>query len=261
MPLTISEDYLSRPFTIGRDIGRELIYHLVGSEDEEAVRTLLEATAPAAYLGLALDSIEAQPEGRGKWKGFARYVKFDNDSEYTFDTTGGTSKITQSLATIASYAPPGFVAPDFRGAIGVGDDRVEGVDITIPAFAFTETHSFNDAFILGGYKSVLFNMTGRTNNAPFKGLATGEALFLGATGSKRGDEKWSINFRFAGSPNETGLTVGDITGVAKGGWQYLWVRYADFVDSFAFSLVKRPVACYVEQVYKPGDYSSLLIGV
>ena len=41
---------------------------------------------------------------------------------------GGTQHITQSIATIQKYAPPGKTAPDFKGAIGVTHDSVEGVD-------------------------------------------------------------------------------------------------------------------------------------
>jgi hypothetical protein len=64
-------------------------------------------------------------------------------------------------------------------------------------------------------------------------------LFLGASGSQRGTEDWEITFSFAASPNATGLTVGDITGIEpKKGWEYLWVRYADAED--AETLVKQP---------------------
>jgi hypothetical protein len=42
--------------------------------------------------------------------------------EHSFDTGGGTTHITQSVQTIASYAPPGEDPPDFQGAIGVSTD-------------------------------------------------------------------------------------------------------------------------------------------
>lgn len=260
MAATISESYLSRPFTLSRQNGRELVYDVAGTDDEEAVRALLLATAPGAYLGLAIESIDAEPIGNGNWKARAKYLRFLDDSEYTFDTGGGTTKVTQSLATINRYAPAGLTAPDFHGAIGVSEDRVDGVDVPTPTFQFSETHRFSDAFMEGGFKLVLFNMTGRMNNDSFKGLAAGECLFLGASGARRGDELWSITFRFAASPNVSGLAIGGITGIDKFGWDYLWVRYADFEDSSANALVKRPVAAYVERVSLPGDFSLLSIG-
>lgn len=281
MAATISESYLSRPFTLGRTAGRELVYDIQGTDDEGAVQTLLAATAPTSYAGLRLEALDAEPLGGGIWKGHARYARLVDDSEYTFDTGGGTAHVTQSLATVARYGlDGGDDPPDFQGAIGVSEDSVEGTDVPVRKFEFSETHQFSDADITGDYKRLLFLMTGRWNDADFKGLAAGECLFLGASGSKRGDELWSITFRFAGSENVFGLTIGGttggdpyddpeadpygdavITGIDKLGWDYLWIRYADFEDETGKALVKRPVAAYVERVSEPGDFSLLGIGV
>lgn len=258
---TISENYQSRRFGVGSNAGRELVFDVIGTESETEVQTLLAGAAPASYLGLAIDSVEAEPLGGGVWKGYARYTRIADDSEYTFDTSGGTTKITQSLATVNGYAPTGLTAPDFQGAIGVSSDRVEGCDVIVPVFTFSETHTFDDSFILAGYRVILFNLTGRTNAASFKGLAAGECLFLGASGAKRADTRWAITFRFSGSPNLTGQTIGDITGIDKKGWEYLWVRYHETADSAAHALVSRPAAVYVERVYLSGDFSTLAIGV
>ena len=137
---------------------------------------------------------------------------------------------------------------------------VEGVDITVPVYHFAETHYLAADVVTETYRGVLFSLTGRINNSAFKGFAAGECLFLGATGSMRDLGDWEINFRFAASPNATGLTIGNITGISKKGWEYLWVRYADVEDGAAHTLVKRPVAVYVEQVYEYGNLSLLLIG-
>ena len=37
---------------------------------------------------------------------------------------------------------------------------------------------------------------------------------------------WETSYRCASSPNVTELTVGDIMGINKLGWEYRWVRYA-----------------------------------
>jgi hypothetical protein len=142
----------------------------------------------------------------------------------------------------------------------VQDSSVEGVDVTVPVYNFSETHYIADAAVTGAYKAALFGLTGRVNNAAFKRFAAGEVLFLGASGSKRGDEDRQITFKFAASPNVTGLTVGTITGIAKGGWQYMWVLYEEQEDATASKLVKRPKAVYVERVYYDGNFSALGIG-
>ncbi len=92
--------------------------------------------------------------------------------------------VTSALAT--SLAGTGQTAPNFRGAIGVTADSVEGVDIAVPVYQFAETHYQPDSVITPTYKGTLFSLTGRTNNGAFKGFAAGEVLFLGAAGSKRG---------------------------------------------------------------------------
>ena len=85
-------------------------------------------------------------------------------------------------------------------------------------------------------------------------------IFPGASSSKRGSDDREITFRFAASPNKTGLTVGDIVNINKKGWEYMWVRYADAEDATAKAIVKKPAAVYVEKVYEEGDFSTLGIG-
>ena len=136
----------------------------------------------------------------------------------------------------------------------------KGVDITVPVYNFSETHYLAASAVTQAYKNTLFALTGRVNNAPFKGLAAGECLFLGASGSKRGTDDWEITYRFAGSPNRSGMTIGPITGVSKAGWDYMWVRYADTEDDDAKTIVKRPIAVYIERVYDVADFSLLGIG-
>lgn len=82
----------------------------------------------------------------------------------------------------------------------------------------------------------------------------------GPVGGQWRIEDWEITFRFAASPNVTNLSLGNITVAAKEGWHYLWVRFADDEDNAAHTLIKKPIAAYVEQVYEYGDFSGLGIG-
>jgi len=69
-------------------------------------------------------------------------------------------------------------------AIGVTDTGVEGVEIVVPVYNFSETHYLPDGQVTQGYKLTLFGLTGKVNNGSFRGFAAGEVLFLGASGSK-----------------------------------------------------------------------------
>jgi len=259
----IIERYDSRETTVGvENPSVDLLYMVGGTEDDAVVRATVEATIPAIYAGLVFQSYHISHQGGGVWEVSVRYGKFESketgQSTYSFDTGGGTTHITQSLQTVGSYASPGEDALDFKGAIGVSTESVDGTDITIPVFNFKETHYIPAALVTPAYKVILFHMTGKVNAAPFKGFAPGEVLFLGASGSQRGTEDWEITFSFAASPNVTDLTIGDITGIEKKGWEYLWVRYQDVEDENV--LVKQPAAVYVEQVYEYADFALLGIG-
>ncbi len=128
----------------------------------------------------------------------------------------------------------------------------------MPTFNWSETFYLPVATVTPTYIQKVMALTGKTNAGAFRSFAIGEVLFLGASGSRRGAEDWAITFKFAASRNATGLTIGGITGVAKGGWEYLWVMYADAEDSG--HLVKQPVGVYVERVYDSGNYADLGIG-
>lgn len=263
MPVTIDEKFDSRESTEGVESPSvDLLYVVQGTDDDVTVKATVEATIPIIYAGLPFQDYHISPQGAGVWDISVRYGKKEpketGESSFSFDTGGGTTHITQSLQTINKYAPVGKIAPDFKGAIGVTHDSVEGTDVTIPVYSFTETHYIPIALVTGAYKAALFGLTGRTNNAGFKGFAIGEVLFLGASGSQRGEDDWEITFRFAASPNVTGLTIGDINGIDKKGWEYIWVRYADVEDQKV--LVKQPIAVYVEKVYEEGNFAGLGIG-
>lgn len=266
MPVTVEEKFASRASTTGSSASIDLVYTARGSNDDLEIKTAINTISPVSYDGLPRQSVTIEPVGDLLWEGTVRYSLSSKtsptptgESTFSFDTGGGSRHITQSLVTVSGYAPPGQTPPDFKGAIGVTEDSVDGVDITVPIYNFTETHYLPDTQVTDLYKGVLFSLTGKVNNALFRGFAAGECLFLGASGSKRSDSDWEISFRFASSPNATDLTVGEITGIAKKGWEYLWVRYADAVDDLAKTLIKKPAAAYVEQVYSYGDF--VLLGI
>ena len=270
---TLTEKIDSRETVMSERPSVTMHYILDGTSDDITAKTLLLNSTPTLYDGLVRDECTLEPifvdttTGTGKWDCTVQYIAPEyqppevGESSFNFDTGGGTQHTTQSRETIASHAPPGKTAPDFKGAIGVTGDSVEGVDITVPVYQFAETHFLPDAAVTPAYKLTLFALTGRVNQAIWKGFAAGEVLFLGASGSRRGLGPWEITYRFAASPNVSDLTVGEITGIDKKGWEYLWVRYTDAEDTTAKALVKKPIAAYVERVYEDGDLSLLGIGV
>lgn len=181
----------------------------------------------------------------------------------SFDTGGGTQHLKQSLETKWSEVRPAFpplMPPDHKGAIGVTKDGVEGVDIAVPVFNFTETHQFPELTV--DHAQALFNLTARVNQDDFRVFAPGECLFLGASAVRRGTGEWEVEFKFSASPNRTVVLPPpfDSEGFDKGGWDYLWVEHVDEKDEAAQKLVLRPYAAHVERVYEEGDFTRLGIG-
>lgn len=243
----------------------EIHYVVEEALDEIEVEAAAIANLPLTKDGLSKRTITIDERvNETTWKIIVvwEFQSFDlqqGESSFSFDTGGGSQHITQSLSTVAMYGP--HASSLLGGAIGYDGENIQGVDITVPVYNFSESHVFDDSMVTNSYKQELFSATGKVNSLAFKGFAAGEVLFLGATGSKRGDDDWEISFRFSASQNKTNLTVGDITGITKKGWEYLWVQYAKDVDDTKKVILKKPVAVYIEKVYDEASFSSLGIGV
>lgn len=261
MPYLAVEHVESREFELGTNPVRTRLYRVFYTEDEEEARFAILDEAPTSDHNLMRAGCRAKHLGGGVWEGEVRYARWEEQNQRTFSTLGGTQRVTQSLSTINSYAPPGFTPPNFQGAIGVSEDRVEGVDIPVPAMEFTEVHYFTPLQMTNTFIRTLYQMTPRWNLSAFRMCNAGECLFRGVSGGQRGDENWELTFYFAMSPNATGLTIGDITGIDKLGHDYLWVRYGDYVDMDSYQLVKRPLSVHVERVIEGGDFTNLGIPV
>lgn len=218
----------------------------------------------ANYTNQAIQSEEQGPDSSSSDSGGSGV-----SNTVSFDTTGGTEHITQvntknnvgktGVSGQLSYAAGGGIGPDLEGAINVEGDQVRGVDVTVPVFNFSETWIFPSQYVVASFIGTLYSLTGTINNKPWRVFDTGEVLFLGARGEiTRGASSCSITFAFAARPTVTGITVGDIGNIDKGGWDYLHVVY-DTVAA-AGSIIKRPKYVYVNSVYEGKDFTDLQIG-
>ena len=287
MLFSVHERFNSREVTTGKNKSTDLLYVILGTPEAGDDEVDLDAAALAALTAVVANTLVAdgetlvrtkrhveavhvwdvdedgEPAGTMVWDGSASYERFNRtppetgDSSYSFDTTGGSQHIMQAIEHIADY--PAGTKHEYKGAINVQRDgeslSVEGVDITVPVFSWTETHYLSNATVTDAYKLAVFGLTGRTNNAIFHGFQIGEVLFLGVTGSQRGTEDWELTFHFAASLNRTNFAISTITGINKKGWEYMWVTYEDSVNTDV--VVKQPVAVHIERVYESGDFVAL----
>ena len=266
MPAIAVERCDSREVATGDRPTAVMKFLVKGTSDEQAALAALAAASPGDYNGIARTNWHVSPVGDGSdaWEGTVNYALVTSaprpvgQSTYSFDTAGGTQHITQAKQHIQTYTRGGATAPDLEGAIGYDGHDVQGCDITVPVYNFSETHYLAADAVTDTYKGTLFSLTGKVNNASFRGFQAGEVLFLGASGTQRqGDNAWEITFRFAASPNVSNLTIGGSSGIAKKGWEYLWVQYEDFADTGAKAVLKRPRFVFIERVYDEADFAGL----
>jgi hypothetical protein len=244
------------------------LYSILRTNDDSEATGLVLATAPAsatvASVPLtkrvitlrAVDEKAYDADVKYTFAGKERDPLQEGESSYQFETAGGSIHITRALdetVFVASGTPPSF-----EDLIGVNGDEVAGADIVAPVFSFSETHVLPAASVTAGYKLALFAATGTTNNATWKGFAAGEVLFLGASGTSRGDLAWQINYRFLAAKNQSGLSIGAITGISKKGHEYLWVKFDNGISQDRW--VKKIDAVIVNKVYQDHDFANIGIG-
>lgn len=253
---------------------RTLRFIVDGTNNDATVDNTVATSSvvPVFFAGLVRNSWDKLQIGPGLWEVDVDYIDpkredaeeqpDTGDGRFSFDTTGGLVHITQNKdGKTTSYAAAGVTAPDFKGAIGVTDDTVEGVDQVIPALKFSLTYRLPQTQITLPYVLTLRDLTGKSNDANFKGFKQNELLFLGAVGEERTNGDPEIQFFFESSENLQNIVLGGgITVAEKKGHDYLWVHYRTEEDATAKRIVQRPLAAYVEELVEEDDFSKLGIG-
>jgi len=244
-----------------------LIYFIDGTASRSSARATFLAQLSTVHDGLVLNSVRldrARPEA---WIGKATYVEPDKadkqkldtgDYRISFDTTGGTAHVTTANAQTAYGADPPDHIVDNKVVNVTEDNKVQGVDVPIPALKFSVTYRQPTATITQAYIVTLARMVGKVNDGTFYGFAAGEVLFLGAKGQQGTNTDPEITYDFLASENVTGLQIGDITGIAKKGHEYLWCMWRDAVDENEMVPFARNV--FVAELHDEADFDNLGIG-
>jgi hypothetical protein len=254
----------------------ELRYKVEGTDNDTTARWAVLETAPVLWSGRIrqLPTIEPDEAGiAGTWDAVVPYIVNDKSPEIgectlSWQTGGGTQRITQAIQTVGKYAPPGKVAPENHGAIRARPDgTVEGVDVLVPDFRWTEQYTVNPGMLTWAYAVTCAYLTRCTNLGGFRGFAAGEAQFRGSSASVRltgtvaePELRAEISYDFAAQPNVQNKQIGDIVGIAAKGWEYIDVRYELTDDAAAKQTTPKPIAVYVHKVYPESDFGALGIG-
>lgn len=227
------------------------------------VRAAIIAETPSTFDGLTREKYSWQEEEDTlRLKVSVNYSSKLPESTLRrgFDGTGGTIRVYNSQNTV-KFAPSGRTAPDFAGLIGIRDGDPEGVDITIPALKLNYRYKWPANVINNAYVKSMAGLIGTTNTATWDTYGAGELLFLGLQGEIVDNLPCEVSYAFAASADVSGLTIGAIASVAKGGHDYLWVAYEEDTDATAKKKIKKPLGAYVERVYRRAAFSALGLGL
>ena len=279
--ITVEEQHESRS---GDSTYEERRYTIEGTEDKTLARAAMLEFAPATVPGDGGEeeferedskaSVENATDLKDGWYGTVRWKKPSLIAPPTggggtglissFDTTGGTLRRLQALASIKTYMKdPIFggqteVANPFGGLIGVNPDgSVDGTDIPSRVWTWEETKEVPNDDVDLAYLRLLFVLSGTVNSVDYRIYEPGENLFLGARGSRQGNGGWTITFFHAASPNVTDLTIGEFTGIAKRGWDYLWVYYSEVENVTQKMILPKGHFVNIDQVLPYDDHNQL----
>jgi hypothetical protein len=242
-------------------------YKITGETSEGNALVSLITGVPSTVNGFSLAESECDVEeistnlfiGTAIWTAPGDYTYQQVGSfQISFDIAGQSQHITQSILTSESTAAPDFDLRDFKGAINVNTDgSVEGVDIIVPTFNFTLNYTADPDAIDSTYIQTLKSTVGKINNGTYKGFGEAELLLTRVSGSRRDNDHWDLSFGFGVSETDDSITIGDISGITKRGWDYMWVYYKEEPDEDNLYIRKVPKQVNCEQVYKEADYSAL----
>lgn len=272
MPIELRELQKSRFRQIGQASDWELRYYLEGTSDEAEAEDYVLTNTPTTFSGLPRQRTTLEPLGPDTWMVSVRYepktpenrppppAPEAGESTYEFEIGTETVNYRQAFEEVAQYSEDSPASDiGFGGAINVTEDGVDGTDVQVPVHRFAETHYVPAEEVDAAFKSDIYQATGKVNSATFRGFAAGEVLCLGAVGKlDRATNLWEIVYRFAVSPNATGLSVGPITGIDKKGWEYLWVYYTKKVHPATKRLISVPRQANVVRVYDEADLNDLV---
>lgn len=267
MTITVDLDY-SNDFQVG-DGEQQLTYNVRGTSDESEAYFSLVSQALPVYNGRFAYSATIRRIADDVFQATVGYKAATPEQRQNFGQDGGGSSlqfeigtetlhITQSKSTVSKTTATARPAADHKGAIGVSSEGIEGCDVLVGNLTWSETHTYPLSAINQAYLASLSQVVATMNANSFRGFSRGEVLFLGATGGVSEQKpQWELTYRFAMSPNQTNIVVGDITVPSKLGWDYLWIEYLAQSDDSAKRVAQRPYAAYVERVYDFSDFGKL----
>lgn len=232
-----------------------------GSDDESEVLLYAQANTLPIFQGLYRGEMDGELVGPEEWDVTVDYTpnpppvwnSTQSVAEWQFSIDEETVHRTHALAHVATY-PAG--ADEHDGAVNVNPDgSVDGYDESVSTLTWSETLYLPWSMWGTAYLNQLYAARGCYNSTAFRIWEAGEVLLRRVAGRPHGQSHVAINFDFVATPNVTGLTVGDITGIDKLGWDLEWTEYVPTSDDDSNSVQVKAV--HIERVKYSYEFHDL----
>jgi hypothetical protein len=237
-----------------------------------AASTLIPSFKVVNGQSLFIEKFSYREFAGGCWDVTAHYRGQRNEWKLAGDTSGGTRKRFYSLETVNTYDCVQTLAgpPDMKGAIGVTDNGIDGVDVPDEKFDFTITQNLSLTSLSSDYLQLLRTMTGTVNDYFYTvdyedqrlEFEEEELRLMGINFEQSSSGDLSISYKFSAQDSileEDDEVIGESAAIEKKGWQYIWVYFQQFHDVASHSITRKPIAAYVERVCKLSDFTMLAI--
>lgn len=227
--------------------------------------------------GVTLDHVvkNVTPLGAGYWVGEASYkhkasdeaedqndrLAETDDLEISLEMTSESATITVAKELINTYPTNNQNAADIPTVglvIGFDGEEVQGCDILVPSGSFTITKVFDATSITNAWIKARANKRCKTNSDTFYGYDPGELLFTGFTMSYRNSGDAPVAFSFQQRENQTGITIGTSSSIAKKGHEYLFTKMTPTTDDADKAQVSKPEYVTIHRVYDTTTFADIL---
>ena len=192
------------------------------------------------------------------------------DSNYSFDTTGGSAHVKYGLALLGSARYDGGTPINFGGMVNPNDDgTAAGCDIVAPSMSFQIALSLPKFWFTSAYRNVIAQATGCINSAPWGGYLAGNVLFKGVQASvawmkwtnplgfAMRDWYWRATYSFEAAASKA-IVVGNTT-LVKRGFDYASQVSSSYADPTTGATITAVEQVDILQMYPAFDFANLMI--
>lgn len=279
MPIQAYERALSSDTTFDpKSSSAKRLWQVLGTDDHDEAYAAIAAAAPQTILAVSGETLVRGPMQVTDANPLSLEIRVDYISEnspdskedpeagawsFSFDTSGGTHKITQSKGNVwRGSRTMDIETPDLKGGLNWDGKKLQGIEIFVGKLEFSIKASYNPAFVDVPFFAGLASNTAKINGADWLGFNAGELLYLGSAGDGEtllrfgtASKPVQVTHKFAYSANQVNITIGDILVPSKKGWQHLSVYYQKIEQEG--NLFPVPEHAWVDDIYEETDFPTV----